>query len=167
MAVHSVHGDAIRSNSIVADIAFFIALLSSALSLGVALAHAFELPNKIGLSIADYFLVQQAYRGWNRLAIILLVQFAALCASAVMSRRPPIVFWCCVTAIGWLVAAQLLFWSFTYPANVATANWTQMPANAGHLRIQWEYSHAAGAACQLLAMSFLAVAVLARVRRRS
>lgn len=127
----------------------------------------FEPPNKIGLSIADYFLVQQAYRGWNRLAIILLVQFAALCASAVMSRRPPIVFWCCVTAIGWLVAAQLLFWSFTYPANVATANWTQMPANAGHLRIQWEYSHAAGAACQLLAMSFLAVAVLARVRRRS
>lgn len=109
MAVHSVHGDAIRSNSIVADIAFFIALLSSALSLGGALAHAFELPNKIGLSIADYFLVQQAYRGWNRLAIILLVQFAALCASAVMSRRPPIVFWCCVTTIGWLVAAQLLF----------------------------------------------------------
>jgi hypothetical protein len=109
MAVHSVHGDAIRSNSIVADIAFFIALLSSALSLGGALAHVRTAEQDRIEHRRLFRVVQQAYRGWNRLAIILLVQFAALCASAVMSRRPPIVFWCCVTTIGWLVAAQLLF----------------------------------------------------------
>jgi hypothetical protein len=41
------------------NIAFFVALLASALVLGPALAHLFELPNKIGLSRDDYFIVQK------------------------------------------------------------------------------------------------------------
>jgi hypothetical protein len=46
------------------SVAFFVALLASALMLGPALAHAFELPAKIGLSREEYFVVQQIYRGW-------------------------------------------------------------------------------------------------------
>jgi hypothetical protein len=46
------------------NIAFFIALMATALALGAALAHALELPNKIVLSRDDYFVVQKAYRGW-------------------------------------------------------------------------------------------------------
>ena len=56
------------------DILFFVAMLASAMALGGALAHLFELPNKIGLPQEEYFIVQQAYRGWNRLAWLLLVQ---------------------------------------------------------------------------------------------
>jgi hypothetical protein len=36
------------------DVLFFIAMLATALALGPALAHAFELPNKIGLGRDDY-----------------------------------------------------------------------------------------------------------------
>jgi hypothetical protein len=45
-------------------VAFFVALLTSALVLGPALAHLLELPNKIDLPREEYFIVQKAYRGW-------------------------------------------------------------------------------------------------------
>jgi hypothetical protein len=44
-----------------------VALLATAVALGAALAHALELPNKIGMSVDTYFIVQQVYSGWNRL----------------------------------------------------------------------------------------------------
>jgi hypothetical protein len=146
------------------DIAFFIALLSTAIALGAALAHALELPNKIGLSGTEYFVVQKAYRGWNQLAYLLIVEVVSIITVVAMSRQQPYVFWPAVAAFGCLVAAQALFWIFTYPANVATENWTVIPANWGELRHRWEYSHAAGAAFQLLALCCLIFAVLARVR---
>ncbi len=144
-------------------VALFIALLSTALTLGPALAHAFELPNKIGLSQTDYFVVQQIYAGWNRLAILLAIQLASMLALAVMSRRRrPEVFWPVLLAILSLACAQALFWTFTYPANVVTGNWTSVPADWQMWRARWEYSHLAGAAFQLLAMSALIVAALRR-----
>ena len=72
----------VRSSS-AATFAFFVALLASALALGPALAHAFELPNKIGLSREEYFIVQKAYRGWNLLAWLLGVQVLALLLSLI------------------------------------------------------------------------------------
>jgi hypothetical protein len=144
------------------DIAFFIALLSTAIALGAALAHALELPNKIGLSGTEYFVVQKAYRGWNQLAYLLIVELVSIIAVAAMSWQQPSVFWSAIGAIACLAAAQGLFWAFTYPANIATDNWTHVPANWEELRRQWEYSHAAGALFQLLAMSCLIVGALAR-----
>ena len=41
------------------------AILLTALALVPAGAHLFELPNKIGLSQQDYFVVQGIYRGWR------------------------------------------------------------------------------------------------------
>jgi hypothetical protein len=55
------------------SVAFFVALLASALMLGPALAHAFELPAKIGLSREEYFIVQQIYRGWAGFSLVLVV----------------------------------------------------------------------------------------------
>ena len=55
-------------HSIGYDIIFFIALLATALALAAALAHVLALPNKINLPEREYFIVQQAYRGWNQLA---------------------------------------------------------------------------------------------------
>jgi hypothetical protein len=150
---------------VVYDLAFFIALLATALALGAALAHALELPNKIHLPREQYFVVQQAYRGWSQLAYLLLVELVSMIAVAVMSRDEPRVFWFVVAAIVCLACAQALFWIFTYPANVATQNWTHAPANWEALRDRWEYSHAGGAGFQVLAMAALIVAVLARTRR--
>jgi hypothetical protein len=147
------------------EVVFFIALLSTAIALGGALAHAFELPNKINLPGNEYFVVQKAYRGWNQLAYVLLVELASMILVAVLYRHDPFVRWCTVLSIVCLVGAQALFWVYTYPANVATDNWTVMPSNWEGLRRQWEYSHFAGALFQLAAMALLIAAALGRKER--
>src|SRR5829696_3810605 len=78
-----------RARAAVYDIAFFIALLSTGLALGGALAHLFELPNKIDLPLEEYFVVQKAYRGWWQLAYLLAFQLVSMLAVIVMSRRQP------------------------------------------------------------------------------
>jgi len=143
---------------------FFIALLATAFAFGAALAHALELPNKISLSANDYFVAQKAYRGWDRLGYLLAVQLIALIGLAVLSRHTTSVFWLVVTALACLVAAQIVFWIYTYPANVATRNWTIVPDNWQTLRGRWEYSHAVGALFQLMALCSLLVAALGRSR---
>jgi hypothetical protein len=144
------------------DVAFFIALLATALALGAALAHALELPNKIGMSREQYFIVQRAYDGWNRLAYLLVVELAGVLAVAWLYRAESRVLWPALVALGCLVAAQVIFWTWTFPANQATNNWTAQPDNWATLRRQWEYSHLGGAAFQVLAMAGLIIAVLRR-----
>jgi hypothetical protein len=146
------------------EMLFFIALLATALALGGALAHAFELPNKIGLPREEYFIVQKAYRGWNQLAYVLAVQIGSILSLILLSRRERRIVRLIVGALLCLAAAQAIFWIWTFPANVATRNWTFIPANWATLRAQWEYSHLAGAVFQLLVMSLLIVAVLRRGR---
>lgn len=154
-----------RQAALGTDIAFFVALLATALALGAALAHAFELPNKIGMARDAYFIVQQAYRGWNLLGVVLLVQLIGILSAAALSRRRSRVALPTVLAAVFLLCAQAVFWIFTYPANVATENWTVTPENWEVLRRQWEYSHAVGALFQLLAMISLVIALLVRARR--
>jgi hypothetical protein len=60
-----------------------------------------------------------------------------------------------------------VFWTYTYPANLATDNWTAIPTRWEDERARWEYSHAAGAAFQILAMSALIIAALARARSKA
>ena len=146
------------------DILFFVAMLASATALGGALAHLFELPNKIGLPQEEYFIVQQAYRGWNRLAWLLLVQAGSILAVAFLSRRDPRILRPVLAAALFLAAAQAVFWIFTFPTNVATENWTVAPPGWERLRTRWEYSHAVGALFQLLATAALILAALRRAR---
>jgi hypothetical protein len=150
--------------SLARDAAFFVALLATALALGAALAHALELPNKIGMSREDYFVVQQVYAGWNRLAYLLAVELIGMLTVIMLYRAEPRVLSFALVALGCLLAAQAVFWMFTFPANQATSNWTLQPANWDALRRQWEYSHLAGAAFQSLAMAALIIAVLRRGR---
>jgi len=135
--------------------------------LGPALAHAFELPNKIVLPRDEYFIVQKIYRGWNSFSVLLVVQVISLVAAAFLVRRQPRVLIPTVLAIVFVAAAQVLFWSYTYPANVATANWTVQPDNWAMLRQHWEYSHAAGAGLQVVGLCCLIIAVVSRLPTRS
>lgn len=144
------------------DVVFFIAMLATALALGPAMAHLLELPNKIGLPSGDYFVVQQAYRGWSLLGFLILVELLSMAALAVMARHEPRVLWPVLAAIAAIIGAQAVFWIWTYPANVATRNWTFVPENWETLRRQWEFSHAAGAFFQVLAMAALILAALRR-----
>jgi hypothetical protein len=144
------------------DAAFFAALMSTAVALGASLAHLFELPNKIDLGRDAYFTVQGIYRDWDQLAYVLAIEFVSIIAIIILSRDDRQVrLWATVALLS-LVAAQAVFWTFTYPANVATSNWTAIPADWERLRRNWEYSHAAGAIFQLLAMTSLVIAALKR-----
>jgi hypothetical protein len=65
-----------------------------------------------------------------------------------------------VIALLCLLGGQAIFWAFTFPTNQATENWTVLPTNWADLRVQWEYSHAAGAVLNLAAFVALTLAVL-------
>jgi len=141
-------------------VARFMSLLFVALALGPSLAHLLELPNKIGLPRDAYLTVQQIYRGWALLGIVVVGALASTLVLAILSRHEPRAFALAALAFACVVAAQVVFWVWTFPANQATANWTTLPDDWMALRTQWEYSHAAGAVFNLVAMVALILAVV-------
>jgi len=138
----------------------FVALLLNALALVPAGAHLFALANKIGLSAEQYFIVQNIYRGWALFGIVL---FSALIADLVLAmslrgRGTPFVF--ALVAFVCTALTLVIFFTWTFPANQATQNWTAVPANWEQLRRQWEYSHAANALVTLVAYGSVVLSVL-------
>jgi hypothetical protein len=140
-------------------IARFFSFLFAALALGPALAHLLELPNKIGLAEAEYFTVQQIYRSWALLGIVVFGALISTLILTVLSRRQQRGFRLALTAFLCIVGTQVIFWTFTFPANQATINWTVVPENWEILRTRWEYSHAASAVLNLAAMVSLILSV--------
>lgn len=139
----------------------FIALLFTALALGPALAHLFELPNKIGLPRDEYIAVQQIYRGWAMLGTVEIVSLLVVSALAVTVRTRRTSFVWSLSAALCIAAALVVFFAFTLPVNQQTSNWTDAPANWQQLRVQWEYSHATRALLYLVAFATLVLSVLA------
>lgn len=136
------------------------ALIFVALALVPAGAHLASLLNKINRAPEAYLIMQQAYNGW---ALFGIVVFGALLTTAlhtilVWRQRGP--FWLSLAAFLLIVATQIVFWTFTYPANAATNNWTVVPANFEDWRQQWEYSHAMNAILTLVAFILLVLSVL-------
>jgi len=144
------------------DVSLFVALLATSIALGAALAHLLELPNKMDLPRGQYFVVQQIYRGWAMLGVVLVVQLASVAALVATTRDEPATRRLAAVGLVALAAAQAVFWTFTQPANAATENWTMKPEAWTMLRDRWEYSHAAGALCQLVAMAALSWAAAFR-----
>jgi hypothetical protein len=69
-----------------------------------------------------------------------------------MIRAKRAAFLLSLTALLCLGATQLIFWTFTYPMNVATNNWTITPQDFEAARRQWEYSHAVNAVLSFVAL---------------
>lgn len=138
----------------------FLAIIVTALTLIPAGAHLAALPNKIGLSQADYFTVQGIYRGWAILgwlwpsALIL----NALLAILMRSQAGPC--WLALLAAACFALMLVIFVLWTLPANQETENWTTVPANWESLRRQWELSHAANTAIALLALCLSTLSAL-------
>ena len=81
------------------------------------------------------------------------------CQITILVRKRPDEFVLSLVAFVCIVATQVLFWTFTFPANQQTSNWTVLPENWGTLRMQWEYSHAASAVLNLIAFIALALSI--------
>jgi len=84
----------------------------------------------------------------------------ATLGTIILGRRRRKVLVSAVVALVSLAGAQAIFWLLTYPVNQATRNWTAVPADWLSLRLQWEYSHAAGAVLDLAAFIALVLAAL-------
>lgn len=138
----------------------FVAMVLTALALVPVGAHLFALPNKINLSESDYFIAQSVYRGWALLGIVLIGAAIANFALGLLIRaqRAPSIF----ALIGGLclVATLLIFFAFTFPANQATNNWTQIPPDWEQLRWRWEVSHAVNAVITFIAFCSLTTSLL-------
>ncbi|TXL71928.1 DUF1772 domain-containing protein [Vineibacter terrae] len=138
----------------------FCAIILAVLALVPAGAHLLELPNKIGLSQADYFTVQAIYRGWSLLGIVLIAALLASLALSVLLRGQGAVFALALAAFLLMAATLVIFFVWTYPANQATQNWTVAPENWQALRAHWEYAHAASAILTFIALCCLALSAL-------
>jgi hypothetical protein len=135
--------------------------------LGPAVAHAFELPTRMSLPREEYYIVQQVYRGWSTFSIVLVVvQFISLLTTAFLVRHERRVLVPTILAIVLVLGAQVLFWTYTHPANIATANWTLQIDDWVRFRRSWEYAHLARAGLQALAMTCLVIAVVSRLPSR-
>lgn len=134
-------------------------LLFLALALGPALAHLLELPNKIDLARDEYLTVQQIYRGWALLGIVVIGALLSTLILTFLVRKRPRELPFVLAAFLCIVGTQVLFWTFTFPANQATNNWIMLPEGWEALRIQWEYSHAASALLNVVALVLLAFSV--------
>jgi ABC-type cobalamin transport system permease subunit len=116
------------------NIARFFSLLFVVLVLAPAMAHLLELPNKIGLSREDYLVVQQIYSGWALLGIVVIGALLSTLVLTIMVRHQPKIFSLTLIAFLCVVAAHVVFWIFTFPANQLTSNWTVLPENWMALR---------------------------------
>lgn len=139
---------------------YFIALVLTAMALVPAGAHVFELYSKMKLDADEYLTVQQIYRGWALFGVVIFPALASTLALAIRLRRHPTAFLPALAAFLCILATQVIFWSFTFPTNQATANWTVLPPDWADLRFQWEYSHAASACLNFAAFAALVVSVL-------
>jgi hypothetical protein len=135
-------------------------LFLTMLTVAPGLAHLFELPNKIGLPRDAYFIVQQIYAGWAWFGVVIIAAIAANLALAWRlwrhNRRSALF----AAASAGLIALTLgIFFTWTFPANQATLNWTTIPEDWERLRTAWEYSHAVNALINTAAFLATAVAV--------
>lgn len=140
----------------------FLSLLFAALALAPAMAHVLELPNKMPLSQDAYLTVQQIYRGWALLGFVVAGALLSTLVLTITVRKERKAFLFAVIAWLCIAGTQVVFWTYTYPTNQATHNWTMLPANWVELRRQWEYSHATSAVLNFVALVMLIVSVLVR-----
>ncbi len=137
----------------------FLAIVLTALAFVPVGAHLFALPNKISLSEANYFVVQNIYRGWALFGIVLFgAVFANLALAWALRGQRAFVF--VLVNLVCLIATLVIFFAFTFPTNQVTNNWTEVPADWQQLRWQWEVSHAVNAVITFIGFCSLAMSVL-------
>ena len=123
----------------------FLTIICVVITLSALLTHLLELPGKVKLSQEDYQTVQRIYSGWAWLGIFEIGAILLTLIWTVNARKKKSTFLFLICGLICFVISIVIFFVFTFPANTATANWTELTQNWRLLRTQWEYSHAARA----------------------
>lgn len=138
----------------------FITILFAVITLSALIAHLLELPGKINLSKENYQLVQSIYQGWSWLGIFEIGAILFTMIWAIIDSRKKRILPFLLMALLCFIVSIAIFFVFTYPANKATINWTDLPDDWQVLQKNWEYSHAARAILNLIGFSFLIITLL-------
>jgi hypothetical protein len=141
-------------------VAQFFAIVLTALALVPVGAHLLEFANKTVLLQEQYFIVQGIYNGWALLGVVLIAAILANLVLAWLLRGRGPAFGFALAGFLCVAATLAIFFAWTFPANQATANWTQAPENWAALRHQWEVSHAANAVLTFAGLCALVIATL-------
>jgi hypothetical protein len=144
-----------------------ITIMFTALSMGMALCHLLEMPAKMTYEGALWLtLLHTLYGAFGTIGAFIevgAVVTAVLLAFLVRQRR---------SAFGWtllgalcLVAAHVAWWVWVAPVNATMAPLTPetLPADWMGLRDQWEYTHAARAVLQIIALGALVFSILVEI----
>lgn len=141
-----------------------LTIVLTALSLAPALGHALEMPAKMRYEGALWLTISQTLYGafgtvggaFEIGAVVTTVVLAIL-----VRHRGPAFGWT-VLGAACLVAAHVAFWMWLAPVNATVAAFTleTLPADWMALRSQWEYTHAARAVLQIIAVGALVYSVL-------
>jgi hypothetical protein len=148
-----------------------LTIMLTALSMGAALCHLLEMPAKLTYDGTLWLtllhtLYPPAFGTIGAAFEVGAVVSAVLLAVAVRRRRP---------AFGWtllgalcLVAAHAAFWIWVAPVNatMGAATPDALPANWMALRDRWEYTHAARAVLQVVALAAFVVSLLVEIPAR-
>ncbi len=138
----------------------FVAIVLTALGLVPGGAHLLEMTKKMSLDRDQYMTVQQIYRGWAFLGIIVIAAILANSLAAFVMRRQRVPTAYAAGGAILLCLGLSVFFIWTFPVNQATSNWTVVPTDWQALRAQWEYSHAANAFLTFLALCSTMAAAL-------
>lgn len=137
-----------------------LAIVATALALVPAGAHFFELFSKMQLGREEYFVVQGIYRGWALFGIVLFAALVLDLALTVANRHRSWPFRFALAGFLLMAATLAVFFTWTFPANQATSDWTIAPDDWEALRRQWEYAHAASAVLTFGALVAITLSVV-------
>ncbi len=142
-----------------------LTIMLTALSMGVALCHLLEMPAKLTYDPALWLtllhtLYPPAFGTIGGAAEVGAV-VATIVLAVVVRRRRPAFDWTLAGALC-LLAAHAAFWIWVAPVNatMGAAPPHAPPANWMALRDQWEYTHAARAILQVIALGAFVVSIL-------
>src|SRR5215467_11295191 len=150
----------LKRDAMVFETVRLLAVISVALCLIPGGAHFFELANKMSLSTAEYMTTQKIYAGWSFFGVAIYAAIVLSLMHTLMVRTDRTAFLLSLTALLLLGTTQVIFWTFTYPMNAATNNWTITPQDFEAVRRQWEYSHAVNAALTFVALVTITLSTL-------
>jgi hypothetical protein len=141
-----------------------LTILLTALSLGPALGHLLELPAKMSYGGALWLTISQtlyATFGTVGAAFEVGAVVATVILATLVRHRWPAFGWTLLAAICVLVT-HAAFWIWLAPVNATIATLTpeNLPLDWMRLRNQWEYTHAARAVLQIIALAALVHSIL-------
>lgn len=140
-----------------------LTIMLTALSLGPALGHLLELPAKMSYEGALWLTVSQtlyATFGTVGAAFEVGAVVATVVLAIMVRQRRPAFGWTIFGAVC-VVVSHAAFWIWLAPVNATISALTieTLPSNWLGLRNQWEYTHAARAVLQVIALGALVFSI--------